>query len=277
MSFARLSILTCLAAVAALMASAEGSRAQLIQYTFAATYEDGNAANGTFLYDVAARVASNLVLTTTGGSTYAARSFTQILGDVDDGNEYAFFATDPSDGPDFTGDPVWNLRFVTDGDLLAPAIDFTDLGACTDPSCTARDDIADSVSSSLAGVLDSDGDGVFDDADNCPNAPNPGQEDADGDLKGDACDCPCYDLPDVVPSPPVVCLDRELGAGQSYTATYSAATDLFADVYAPFFCRVHSPLIPLGPLFAPVTSAQADDCRLSLQIQAAFNGVACIP
>ena len=35
---------------------------------------------------------------------------------------------------------------------------------------------------------DSDGDGVLDSADNCPNDPNPGQVDSDGDGRGDACD-----------------------------------------------------------------------------------------
>ena len=36
--------------------------------------------------------------------------------------------------------------------------------------------------------LDTDGDGVFDDVDNCPVTANPGQEDGDGDTFGDACD-----------------------------------------------------------------------------------------
>jgi predicted extracellular nuclease len=45
--------------------------------------------------------------------------------------------------------------------------------------------------------LDSDGDGVSDGLDNCPNTPNPGQEDSDGDGVGDACEpsiTPIYDI-----------------------------------------------------------------------------------
>ncbi len=39
-------------------------------------------------------------------------------------------------------------------------------------------------------VVDSDGDGVADSADNCPNTANPNQADWDGDGVGDACDPP---------------------------------------------------------------------------------------
>jgi len=39
-----------------------------------------------------------------------------------------------------------------------------------------------------AGLIDSDGDGISDDQDNCPNTPNPDQTDSDGDGIGDVCE-----------------------------------------------------------------------------------------
>jgi Tol biopolymer transport system component len=43
--------------------------------------------------------------------------------------------------------------------------------------------------------VDTDGDGVPDSTDNCPNVPNPGQQDSDGDGTGDACEA----APDTTP------------------------------------------------------------------------------
>ncbi len=53
----------------------------------------------------------------------------------------------------------------------------------------------------LAASPDSDGDGVPDHLDNCPDTPNPNQEDTDDDRAGDACDLDCPTCPDPVPTP----------------------------------------------------------------------------
>ena len=53
------------------------------------------------------------------------------------------------------------------------------------------------VQTAPAPAPDTDGDGVPDDSDNCPLAPNPDQADSDGDGVGDACDlCPGVASPD---------------------------------------------------------------------------------
>ena len=54
----------------------------------------------------------------------------------------------------------------------------------SDPGCESATDDSESPDP----ILDKDGDGVADDADNCPLVPNPDQADRDGDGIGDVCD-----------------------------------------------------------------------------------------
>ena len=64
-------------------------------------------------------------------------------------------------------------------------------GSSSDTSFTMVPDVIDTT--------DTDGDGVGDSQDNCPNVANPGQEDSDGDGIGDACDTSEVDT-----TPPVI-------------------------------------------------------------------------
>jgi hypothetical protein len=76
-------------------------------------------------------------------------------------------------GGGFAAEGSSELRFVTLSDNTATAIFSLPPG----PPRAAR-----------VGNPDGDGDGVPDASDNCPDTPNPGQEDIDGNTVGDACD-----------------------------------------------------------------------------------------
>jgi len=81
-------------------------------------------------------------------------------------------------------------------------------GQYTDASGTSRWDNISAQAYALlvlqrsvgGGCIDSDGDGVCDDVDNCPAADNPNQEDRDGDGVGDVCDN-CPDTPNANQDP----------------------------------------------------------------------------
>ncbi|MHC4444378.1 MAG: thrombospondin type 3 repeat-containing protein [Planctomycetota bacterium] len=59
---------------------------------------------------------------------------------------------------------------------------------CCDPDCNPDCTAGAECDLSCPGVGDGDGDNVADDCDNCPEDANPGQEDCDGDFRGDVCD-----------------------------------------------------------------------------------------
>ncbi len=82
--------------------------------------------------------------------------------------------------------------------------------------------------SSCAVLPDRDGDLVPDDPDNCPDVPNPTQQDTDGDGTGDACTivaslCPCYTAEDLAARMDWACTAADPG-----------------DVYTPLSCSAET-------------------------------------
>ncbi|MCK6571021.1 thrombospondin type 3 repeat-containing protein [Myxococcota bacterium] len=76
---------------------------------------------------------------------------------------------------------------------LEPDVRLIDVGGPTGGGMTEdvpifADAATDAGLGDMGATTDTDGDGVPDGADNCPMAPNPGQEDGDADGEGDACD-----------------------------------------------------------------------------------------
>jgi len=71
--------------------------------------------------------------------------------------------------------------------------DYTLINTATITSTTSESDPSNNTGE--ATIPDTDGDGIPDATDNCPNVANPGQEDADGDGVGDVCDSAANDIP----------------------------------------------------------------------------------
>ncbi len=141
------------------------------------------------------------------GATSCGDKVAQVWEGCDDGNVKAHDGCEPdcTASPDSDGDGVHdyadNCPAVSnpgqedaDGDKVGDACDaaFCGNGVTEDPEeCDDKNKTpGDGCENDCKASVDTDLDGLFDSVDNCPAVSNPGQEDADGDKVGDACDPP---------------------------------------------------------------------------------------
>ena len=145
-------LLNKLACATALSCSALVAQADIIKYTFDATYGDSSELQGEFFYDTSNGDFSHALIVNSGGSTYGPNKFSEIIFEAKLGDREAIVLVDPADGPDYTGDTVLNIVANEFGGLN-PTLRFTDLGTCSREDCPGRGNIVNATDVSLTGEV----------------------------------------------------------------------------------------------------------------------------
>jgi hypothetical protein len=173
-------------------------------------------------------------------------------------------ACDPDDDNDGWPDVGDNCRITPNGPALRTCVGGKIGEACTtDAGCDTEPESGDGV----CGLeqTDTDGDGVGDVCDNCPDDYNPGQEDADEDGIGDVCEN----------RPPIaVCQDVTVSADSNCIGVVTA-DDVDNGSYDPDGDPITLSLSPAGPyplgdtlvtLTVTDDSGQADTCTATVTV-----------
>ncbi len=182
-----------------------------------------------------------------------------VVGTVGGGGDP--FQSDDEDGPGAvifpaTGRCIETLGGVCDGVGQCPTGAFCEDGTCKRDHRTCAIDldcpptvpcITDQRGQILAASPDTDGDGVPDQLDNCPDAANPNQEDTDDDRTGDACDldcatCPARTATPVAPTPTPTSTVADVPTGTPTPTPTSTLGDVPSDTPTPTATATPGPL-----------------------------------
>jgi hypothetical protein len=136
------------------------------------------------------------------GNEYQARPVCVVVPGAPEGfgpdDDYLFYVITPLDWPGNYGD-------IANTPMAEVGLSWNDVNALLNADGETNEYLHVFINCDNGnggpGGDDSDGDGINDDVDNCPDDYNPGQEDADGDGVGDVCDnCPNVANPDQMDS-----------------------------------------------------------------------------
>jgi hypothetical protein len=119
--------------------------------------------------------------------------------DTDDGGEND--GSERNNGRNPVDNPADDFGGAMEVDTDGDGVPDDDDNCPTTPNSDQSDSDGDGVGDACDTVNDADGDGIPDDTDNCPTIPNPDQADADGDGLGDVCDAPGDVDGDGIPDP----------------------------------------------------------------------------